>query len=92
MGGGSNGSQTPSGTEKRYREGFWFLEVQEGGGCTGTVLYENIYFAYSPEFTVGNFAPKCCEPAFGNARFAILKFFGLVFFGGGGVARNGVFS
>ena len=45
-----------------------------GGCCTGIFSQEKIstrdYFACSPEFAVENFAPTCCEPAFGKASAA----------------------
>ena len=40
--------------------------------------YEKIstrfHFACIPELAVGNFAPTCCDPAFGKARLAIIKY------------------
>ena len=45
--------------------------IQGGGGlCGGNFLpwdsSQRLYFACSPEFAVGNFAPTCCEPTFGR--------------------------
>ena len=41
-----------------------------GGGVRGGKfspwdISQRVYFAFSPEFAVGNFAPTCCEPTFG---------------------------
>ena len=47
------------------------MEHTKGGGgvCGGKILpwdiSQRVYFACSPEFAVGNFAPTCCEPTFG---------------------------
>ena len=40
--------------------------------------FDGIILHFCTEFAVGNFAPSCCESAFGKARLAMLKrFFGL---------------
>ena len=46
------------------------LLLQGGGGLRGGIISpwdtsQRVYFACSPEFAVGNFAPTCCEPTFG---------------------------
>ena len=46
------------------------LNSYRGGGVRGGKflpwdISQRVYFACSPEFAVGNFAPTCCEPTFG---------------------------
>ena len=36
-----------------------------GGKFSPWAISKRVYFACSPEFAVGNFAPTCCEPTFG---------------------------
>ena len=36
-----------------------------GGIISPWDISQRVYFARSPEFAVGNFAPTCCEPTFG---------------------------
>ena len=45
-------------------------KLQGGGGVRGGKfspwdVSQRVYFACSPEFAVGNFAPTCCEPTVG---------------------------
>ena len=44
-------------------------QYKGGGGLRREIFavgyFATGYFAWSPEFAVGNFAPTCCEPTFG---------------------------
>ena len=57
-------------------------EYTGGGGgtlqwvCTYEKISKWVYFACSPEFAVGNFAPICCEPAFGRLDLPYYSVFG----------------
>ena len=66
-------------TQMNGQANVWASDLdREGVGLRGGFFaYEKnsnwVYSACSPEFAVGNFAPTCCEPAFGKARIAILQ-------------------
>ena len=43
-----------------------------GGNFSPWDISQRVYFACSPEFASGNFAPTCCEPTFGWWRLLYL--------------------
>ena len=56
------GVHISNGTDGRGSEGTYY---RGGGKFSPWDILKRVYFACSPEFAVGNFAPTCWEPTFG---------------------------